>query len=283
MNLNENYIKLIDEKLRGYTSGITQPLLREAMEYSLFAGGKRIRPLLLIAAADGKIEEALPFACALECIHTYSLIHDDLPALDNDDLRRGVLTSHKKFGEATAILAGDGLLNLAAEIMSGHCSDFLERRNVSAMKEIMLAAGVNGMISGQMDDIFNDFEQNEEAIISMYERKTGRLIIAAVVSGAILSARENVEEIRLAAKKLGEAFQIKDDILDVTSDAAVLGKNVKSDEKNGKNTYVAAFGLEAANERFLKLSEEAVDGFSRIYGEDAYLTKISKNMTNRRV
>jgi len=281
--LRIDLIEKINGKLGEYLSGVTNSGLREAMSYSLFAGGKRLRPLLLLAAAGKEADRALPFACAIECIHTYSLIHDDLPAIDNDDLRRGLPTSHKKFGEAMAILAGDGLLNTAFEIMSGHCLINNDKTNLAVMDLITKAAGTNGMISGQVDDIYSNFSKNGKALLDMYARKTGALFRAAVLGGAVFwgASEKELRELSGSADKLGLAFQIKDDLLDITGDEQIIGKRTKSDIKNKKNTYVSVFGQSEAEDSFLMLSGDAIAEFSAFYGAGDFFVWLIKKITKR--
>ena len=228
--------------------------LWEAMSYSLEAGGKRIRPVLLLAMCDsagGSTEEALPFACALEMIHTYSLIHDDLPAMDNDDLRRGQPTNHKVFGENVAILAGDGLLNAAAELMATHAVKMGDLRGIRAMETIMRHAGVTGMIAGQSEDVTSEGQDPKEDIIRyIHEHKTADLLEAAVEAGLILAGADE-EQIHAGhdyALHLGLAFQMTDDLLDVTGNADKLGKTVGKDKEQNKMTWVALRGVDGTEE-----------------------------------
>lgn len=234
--------------------------LMQAMEYSLMAGGKRLRPILLMAAADainGNGEKFITVADALEMIHTYSLIHDDLPAMDDDDYRRGKLTNHKVFGEATAILAGDALLTLAFEVV-------LRQREVSpeillnVLKEISIAAGAAGMVGGQAIDLRSEGVQIDLATLKlMHMGKTGALFRAAIRSGAILAGASDkqLDDLTTYAENFGLAFQITDDILDVTGDAKILGKPTGSDVKNNKSTYVSLTSLDEAK----NLAQTAVD------------------------
>ena len=226
--------------------------LVEAMRYSLLAGGKRIRPVLALATAEAlgrDPEEVLPLAAALEMIHTYSLIHDDLPAMDDDDLRRGKPTCHRAFGEDVAILAGDGLfaeaLHLALERQHGEPANVL-----AAVREITAAAGVGGMVGGQFLDITAPGDLDAAALRRLHELKTGRLIAASVDSVLLLFGTGEPATIHYGrfAAELGVLFQIVDDILDVTGDEAALGKPRGSDERHGKRTYVSVFGLDRARE-----------------------------------
>ena len=226
--------------------------LTEAMRYSLLAGGKRIRPVLALATAEAlghEPDEVLPLAAALEMIHTYSLIHDDLPAMDDDDLRRGKPTCHRAFGEDVAILAGDGLfaeaLHLALGRQQGEPASLL-----AAVREITAAAGVGGMVGGQFLDITAPDDLDAAALRRLHELKTGRLIAASVDSVLLLFGAERPATLHYGrfAAELGVLFQIVDDILDVTGDEAALGKPRGSDERHGKRTYVSVFGLDRARE-----------------------------------
>ena len=234
--------------------------LAESMKYSLMAGGKRLRPILLMAAADaagGHGDDYLASACALEMIHTYSLVHDDLPAMDNDDYRRGRLTNHKVYGAGLATLAGDALLTLAFEVL-------LRQKGVSpetlvrVVREISTAAGPEGMVGGQALDLESEGKHiDRDTLRRMHMAKTGALVRAAVRSGAILAGADDAKLAALTeyAEAFGLAFQITDDILDVTGDEAAIGKPVGSDERNQKSTYVTLTSLDEAK----RLAREAVD------------------------
>jgi geranylgeranyl diphosphate synthase type II len=228
--------------------------LWEAMSYSLQGGGKRIRPVLLLASCDmagGNLSAALPFACALEMIHTYSLIHDDLPAMDNDDLRRGQPTCHKAFGENIAILAGDGLLNAAAELMAGSSVKMGDLRGCRALEIIMRHAGVTGMIAGQSEDVTSEGQPpNEDTVRYIHERKTADLLEAAVEAGLTLAGAQEKEinAGREYALHLGMAFQMTDDLLDVTGDEDKLGKSVGKDQEQNKMTWIALRGIDGTRE-----------------------------------
>jgi geranylgeranyl diphosphate synthase type II len=229
----------------------------QAMRYSVFAGGKRVRPILAIAAAEtlgGTAEEVLPLACALECIHTYSLIHDDLPALDNDDYRRGRLTNHKVFGEANAILAGDALLTFAFELLTNprHWQQFVPARVVQVVHEVAYAIGTFGMIGGQVVDLQMEGQDVElPALQYIHAHKTGALIRASVRAGAILSGGSPVEVEALTAygTHIGLAFQIMDDILDVRGDEQLMGKALRKDDERRKATYPRLVGLTESEAR----------------------------------
>ncbi|MFO8241260.1 MAG: polyprenyl synthetase family protein [Dissulfuribacterales bacterium] len=238
----------------------------DAMRYSLMSAGKRIRPILLIAAAGatgGDQKALLPAACAFECIHTYSLIHDDLPAMDNDDLRRGRPTCHKVYGEAIAILAGDGLLTYAFELM---CKPELTQ-NISplllkdAVFLLAKAAGVSGMVGGQTADILMEGQPvDAETLSFIHSHKTGSLIQTSVEIGGLLgkASDEELYHLKRYGESLGLAFQIKDDLLDVEGDQEILGKPVGSDNRNFKATYPALFGLKETKRRAQELLEKAL-------------------------
>ncbi|MBO6305573.1 MAG: polyprenyl synthetase family protein [Selenomonadaceae bacterium] len=247
--------------------------LSDAMKYSLMAGGKRLRPVLLMAAADAvgaNGDDFVTTGAAIEMIHTYSLIHDDLPAMDNDDYRRGKLTNHKVYGDGIAILAGDGLLTLAFEVM-------LRQKNASAekltqvVKEMSIAAGPNGMVGGQAIDLLSEGKSiSMEELKEMHMGKTGALFRAAIRSGAILGGanQKQLDALTLYAEKFGLAFQITDDILDVEGDERDLGKPIGSDAKNQKSTYVTLTSLEEAKKLAVQTVDEAVTALDD-FGEEA--------------
>jgi geranylgeranyl diphosphate synthase, type II len=244
---------LVDETLARYLPGEEHypPAIFQAMRYSVFAGGKRVRPILAIAAAEalgGTAADVLPLACALECIHTYSLIHDDLPALDNDDYRRGRLTNHKVFGEANAILAGDALLTFAFELMGDarHWPQFVPERVVQVMHEVAYAIGTFGMIGGQVVDLQMEGQDVDLlALQYIHAHKTGALIRTSVRSGAILGGGSPaaVEALTHYGTHIGLAFQIMDDILDVRGDEQLMGKALRKDNERRKATYPRLVGL----------------------------------------
>ena len=244
---------LVDEALARYLPGEEHypPAIFQAMRYSVFAGGKRVRPILAIAAAEalgGTAADVLPLACALECIHTYSLIHDDLPALDNDDYRRGRLTNHKVFGEANAILGGDALLTFAFELMGDarHWPQFVPERVVQVMHEVAYAIGTFGMIGGQVVDLQMEGQDIDlPALQYIHAHKTGALIRTSVRSGAILGGGSPaaVEALTHYGTHIGLAFQIMDDILDVRGDEQLMGKALRKDDARRKATYPRLVGL----------------------------------------
>ena len=247
--------------------------LCESMKYSLMAGGKRLRPVLLMAAADAvgaKGTDYLTTGCAMEMIHTYSLIHDDLPAMDDDDYRRGKLTNHKVYGAGMATLAGDALLTLAFEVMLRQQGVSAEKL-VQVVREISTAAGPDGMVGGQALDMESEDKQiSMETMKNIHLGKTGALFRAAIRSGAILggASEDELQALTVYADNFGLAFQITDDILDVIGDEQVIGKPVGSDEKNHKSTYVTLTSLEEAQ----RLAQEAVDtaiDALKIFGEEA--------------
>lgn len=244
--------KYMDELLA--INVIYEKKLIESMKYSVQAGGKRLRPILFLETI--KLLNKNPFdfieiACAIEMIHTYSLIHDDLPAMDNDSLRRGKPTNHVVFGEATAILAGDGLLNLAHEIMIAFVSKKLTKNNINGINIISKAAGINGMIAGQAVDIESEGKSIDiDTMKFIHSNKTGALIEASIVAAAVMSDADDtrIAALKTYAKYIGLAFQITDDILDIEGNEAELGKKIGSDELNDKATYPKYFGLEKSKE-----------------------------------
>ncbi len=239
----------------------------DAMCYSLMIGGKRIRPALCIGATEavgGSIESVVPLACAVEMIHTYSLIHDDLPAMDDDTLRRGSLTCHKKFDEATAILAGNALLILAFEILAGlDNTENLPLKNIlKIIHKISIAAGFRGMIGGQMQDVNSEGTLlSKKQLKNMHFLKTGMIIRASVICGAIMGCANSyqLEHLRKYSSNLGLAFQVIDDILNVVGDSASLGKSVGTDSICGKNTYPSTIGLDASKKKAHRLICDALD------------------------
>lgn len=263
--------------------------LFESMEYSLMAGGKRIRPQLVLefcSLCGGSREQAMPFACALEMIHSYSLIHDDLPCMDDDDLRRGKPTNHKVYGEAAALLAGDALLTLAFETMLSPESIAAAgaERAARAAGELARAAGAHGMVGGQIIDLESEGKQVPlEVLEKMDEGKTGALILAACRMGCILGGASpaQMQAAEIYARSIGLAFQIQDDLLDVTGDAALLGKNTGMDSARGKSTYVSLLGVEKARETVERLTYTAIDALS-VFGEEAKgLADFARALANR--
>jgi len=294
---------IIEENLIKYLPEVDPhgEILETAMKYSLDAGGKRIRPVLLLAACEicgGDINDAVPFACALEYIHTYSLIHDDHPSLDNDDLRRGKPTNHKVFGDDMAILAGDGLLNSAFDLMMSEIIKDLSEKKVKAAYEISRAAGTGGMITGQVADVLMTgsqtrkgalesengvFADAEDTLRFIHANKTGALIRAAVRAGAILAGADDdiLETMTVYAEKLGLTFQIVDDILDVVGDEAVIGKKVGADQQLGKMTYPAVYGLEESYKKAEAATEEAVKALGNTGIDAVFLSEFAIDLLKR--
>lgn len=266
-----------------------QKTVLSAMNYSMRAGGKRLRPLLMAetcAMFGGAQAEVLePFMAAIEMIHTYSLIHDDLPALDNDELRRGRPTAHVKFGEAMAILAGDALLNYAFETASkAFRGDERDIRIAKAFQILCRKPGIYGMIGGQVVDVEKENEAiSFETLLYIHDNKTAALIECAMMIGAVLAGASDTEVActEQIARKVGVAFQIEDDILDVTSTSEVLGKPVGSDEKNGKNTYVSFRGIDEAREDAARYTDEALALFDGLPYENAFLRELLLYLVGR--
>ncbi len=259
--LIEEKISIINDYMEMTFSEIGSTIV-EPMRYSLFSSGKRLRPLIMLLLSEElglETEKILPFCAAVEMIHTYSLIHDDMPCLDNDDLRRGKPTCHKVFGEANALLAGDALLNYAHEIMLKNIST---KEEIKASYVLSSHAGVNGMIGGQVMDIYAEEKPiTIEELNYIHKNKTGKLLSACFVIPCILKGfdTKKVDDFYKAGMDYGISFQILDDILDVTSTDEVLGKPVGSDEKNNKSTYVTIFGLDKAKEDYEKLVKSCLD------------------------
>ncbi len=284
INKVEEYLKSVVKENEN-----PQKLIYEAMNYSLLSGGKRLRPLLLLGAYElfqNNEDAAMPFACAMEMIHTYSLIHDDLPAMDNDDYRRGRLSNHKRFGEAAAILAGDGLLNKAFE--TGLEAALEHKINIEsalkALAEIAGSSGSDGMIGGQVVDMFgHDKISSLEDLKYMYSLKTGAIIKSSVTAGALLGGADEKElrALESYAEKIGLAFQIEDDILDVTGTLEKLGKAAGSDAANDKITYLTFVSIEEAQSTVIKLTEEAIESLDAFGEKAAHLAELARYLTNR--
>lgn len=266
-----------------------QKQIMEAMEYSLLAGGKRLRPMLMLETYrlfGGRSSVIEPFMAALEMIHTYSLVHDDLPAMDNDEYRRGRKTTHIVYGEGMGILAGDALLNYAFEIAASafDMEDVDAAKIGKAIQILSGKAGIYGMIGGQVVDVLSTGQEVDgETLDFIYQLKTGALIECAMMIGAVLAGAdsEQVQAVEQIAAKVGMAFQIQDDILDVTSTAEVLGKPIHSDEKNEKTTYVTWKGLEEAKREVARLSEEAVGELRQFHPEDDFLETLLLSLIHR--
>ena len=266
---------IINKVLRGYTEHENNPqsLIYEAMNYSLFAGGKRIRPVIMLLVCDmlsGDENEVMPFACAMEMIHTYSLIHDDLPAMDNDDYRRGKLTNHKKYGEAIAILAGDALLNKAFEtVTSAVYKD--SSRAIKAMSVLSKSSGTEGMIGGQTVDIESEGKKiSPDELLYLHSLKTGAIIRSSGVIGAIMAGAgdDEIKAVDEYCKNFGIAFQIQDDLLDILGNEEILGKATGSDSANEKTTFVTLYGIEESKKAVDSYTEKACSALD-VFGSKA--------------
>ncbi|QQF61478.1 polyprenyl synthetase family protein [Bacillus mojavensis] len=265
--------KTVEKQLFVYTENLNIPdSLKKSMLYSLEAGGKRLRPLIVLAVlnAYGKSEkDGIPVGCAVEMIHTYSLIHDDLPCMDDDDLRRGKPTNHKVFGEATAVLAGDGLLTESFKLITSHVSDEVSaEKRLRLVNELISAAGTEGMVGGQIADMEAENRQvTLEELESIHERKTAKLLGFGVIAGAILAdaPEEEIETLRVFSSHIGIGFQIRDDILDLEGSEEKIGKRVGSDTTNDKSTYPSLLSLEGAKKKLdghIKEAKRLIDGLS---------------------
>lgn len=286
----EDYLKIIDGGLAEYVYAARdgQDIVTDAMRYSIQNGGKRIRPMLTLEfcrVCGGDPLTALPFACAVEMIHTYSLIHDDLPCMDDDDLRRGKPSCHKKFGESYALLAGDGLLTLAFETLTKAYA-VSPQNIVRAVRVLSDFAGVNGMIGGQVIDLLAEEKQADYETLQRIDRlKTGALIKSAVLLGCIAADVQEVAVLSAAetyAENIGFAFQVVDDILDVTSDTDTLGKPVGSDAKNAKSTFVSLLGLEACKSLANRLTENAVQALDAFPRDTEFLKELANQLAVRK-
>lgn len=283
--------KKVEDSLRACipTGWAVPPILSEAMSYSLFAGGKRLRPILLLAAnrlLDGEEKEAMPLACGVEMIHTYSLIHDDLPAMDNDDWRRGKLTNHKVFGEGIAILAGDGLLNQAFEVMLENASRYPDKlsNHLEAIRIIAKGVGIRGMIGGQALDLEGEKNKMDEiSLAEIHQRKTGALITASLLAGLCLQnpTKKQWEAIEAYGNKIGVVFQIIDDILDITGEQEKLGKSMGGDLSRCKQTYPRLYGIEASRKLADKLTCEAMDLMDEFGAKGRFLRDLANYLRKR--
>ena len=284
-------VKEIEGILTKYLPEATglQSRIMEAMEYSLMAGGKRLRPMLMLETYrifGGEGETVQPFMAAQEMIHTYSLVHDDLPAMDNDEYRRGRKTTHIVYGEDMGILAGDALLNYACEtaVKAFEIAPQQSGAIGCALKILSEKAGIYGMIGGQVVDVQSSGKViSREVLDFIYELKTGALIESSMMIGAVLAGAsdEEVSKVEKIAKRVGMAFQIQDDVLDVTSTAEILGKPILSDEKNEKTTYVTILGLEGAQKEVKRLSDEALALLFELPGEKDYLETLIRELIHR--
>lgn len=290
----EDYKELIEQHLMDFIPDVDHKsiTLYEAMKYSLAAGGKRIRPVLLLAACDfcgGNVEEALPYACAIEYIHTYSLIHDDLPCMDDDDLRRGVPTNHKVYGEAMAVLAGDGLQSAAFEVMNKDMLLYFDnpdalKKRIKASYEISKGSGCRGIVAGQVADMEAEGKScSKEMLDYIHLSKTADLIIAAVRAGAYLGNPDStmLEDLSIFAESLGLAFQIRDDLLDVEGEEEQMGKKSGMDTINEKATYPALHGIDKSRERLQELTETAINALEKYYDNAEVFTRLAKQLEVR--
>jgi len=283
--------KLVNGALEKFLPSVDAypPSIHQAVRYSVFAGGKRLRPILVMAGAEavgGSAESVMPAACAVELLHTYSLVHDDLPVMDNDDLRRGQPTCHKVFGEAMAILAGDALLTSCFGILAQlpQNGSISPERVIRVISELTEAAGTRGLIGGQVVDLTSEGDTVDEEILQyIHTHKTGALIRVSVRAGAILSGAsgEQLHQLTGYAENLGLAFQIVDDILDVVGDEQVIGKPVGSDQRNQKATYPALFGLEASRQKAAEAAARALSSLDGFGAEAGFLRRLMHFIINR--
>jgi len=283
-------IALLNPALTAYLSAETgegYDIIFEASRYSITAGGKRLRPIILIEfcrLCGGDIQLAIPFACALEMIHTYSLIHDDLPCMDNDDLRRGKPTCHKKYSEAIAVLAGDGLLTKAFEVAAENTMGLPAEAALQCVRLLAQAAGMNGMIAGQVLDLAGERQHLPfERLRLLQELKTGCLLRVACEIGCVVAGRQDETTLTCArdyGAALGLAFQMQDDILDVEGDAATLGKTTGKDAKSGKSTFPALLGMEECRRQISILTEQAIAALAPL-GEAAFLSELARRLVGR--
>ena len=289
MRTYAEYLRIVEDALSGQLASLGEipALLYEAMNYSLSAGGKRLRPVLLLAACEtlgGDVSEALPFACALEMIHTYSLIHDDLPAMDNDDLRRGRPTSHKVYGEGMAILAGDGLLSAAAELMLRAAVAMGDLRGVRAAEAIMRRAGVTGMVAGQVMDVTGEgSEPTPDKVDYIHRHKTADLLTAPIEAGFLLAGADE-GQVALGCEyglHLGLAFQMVDDLLDVEGETALLGKTTGKDAAVGKLTWVAVHGIDKTRTDAAEQVRLAIAALKNLPGETNFLKTLAQSTLDR--
>lgn len=278
---------VVEEHLKTYLNNHVNTYeehLHESMKYSLLSNGKRIRPIIALEIGQlfgASVEEVIDFACAIEMIHTYSLIHDDLPAMDDDDLRRGRKTNHIVYGEAIAILAGDGLLNYAFEVMAQASKGI---NHIKAMRAISKASGHQGMIGGQVADIMSEHQGGDADLLTYIQmNKTSALITCALLAGAHIAGADDkyIEKLERLGALIGIAFQIKDDILDIESDEQTLGKPIGSDEKNEKLTYPSLFGLEASKAKVEELTHEAHIILKELPGDVTFLQALTDFLCRR--
>ena len=284
----ENYIKLIEQKLDEFLPVKYPQEIWESMRYSLLAGGKRLRPILCLETCKvlcGSYEQAIPTACSIEMLHTQSLIHDDLPCMDNDDYRRGKLTNHKKFSESTAVLAGDALLSFAPQIIIQKTPESVAAQTVlKVLEEFLVSAGAEKLIAGQVVDIDSEGKQiDKKTLTFIHENKTGALFKLSIRAGAILGNADEkmIQALTMFAEKFGLAFQIMDDILDVTSTLEELGKTPGKDALEEKATYVSLYGLDEAKNQVASLCGSACDILKENNIESNILTGIVESISER--
>lgn len=279
----ENLIEQINERLLNIVDQFSDSKVKEAMKYSLMAGGKRIRPLMMLQVirSYGKdYHDYLDVACAIEMVHTYSLIHDDLPGMDNDDLRRGRATCHKQYDEATAILAGDALLNEAVNVILK--TTLSADLKISLLSTLYHASGINGMILGQTLDMeFENKQANRDELDLIHRHKTGDLISASMKMGALAIAPKDCQIWSEIGYKLGLAFQIQDDVLDVIGDSKVLGKKVGSDQSNNKSTYVTLMGIEQSQQIVEQYFNEAMELLYHLRVNHGLILEIMEKLKKR--
>ena len=290
-NLLDSQIQIIDHALeralpieKGY-----QDIIVESMRYSVFAGGKRLRPILMLAAcnfAGGIEKDVLPFCCAIEMIHTYSLIHDDLPAMDDDDFRRGKPTNHKVYGEGLAVLAGDGLLNYAYETMLQSIlqDPSHQDRKMIAMGEIARAAGIHGMIGGQVVDLASENKAIDgDTLDYIHNHKTAALIVASIRAGAIIGGADDhmLQSLTEYGKCIGLGFQITDDLLDILGDEKKLGKKVGSDMDNHKSTYPSIHGIDASIAKVQELFHKSLEALQEYEHKSAFFVNLADYLVKR--
>lgn len=284
------YLQLINTALERYLSdkGLVQQDVVDAMRYSLLSGGKRIRGILLLEfcrMCGGKIDDALPFACAVEMLHAYSLIHDDLPCMDDDDMRRGQPSCHIRYGEATALLAGDALLTYSFEIMLAKPDAVPPEYALRAAGILARAAGYHGMVGGQVIDLASEGKQTDEQTLSfIHSMKTAALIRAASTMGCVIAGadEDKVQAADRFSEKIGLSFQIVDDILDITGTSEELGKNVGSDVQNSKTTFATLYGVQRASELACELSSAAKQHLSCFEYSDDFIYRFTDKLTDRR-
>lgn len=279
----EKLINEINDRLLQIIDRLQESAVKEAMKYSLMAGGKRIRPVMMlqvIRSYDVDYHEYIDAACAIEMIHTYSLIHDDLPGMDNDDLRRGKPTCHKQFDEATAILAGDGLLNEAVNVILE--ADFSNELKISLLHTLYQASGVNGMIFGQVLDLkYENQKASRQELDLIHHHKTGDLISAAMKMGALVANKDDLLIWQEIGYKIGLAFQIQDDVLDVIGNSEILGKKIGSDLQNHKSTYVSLMGVKKSQEIVEQYFNEAVELLNKLEINRGLVLEIMEKLKRR--